>query len=89
MRNEALDGAVGCMAAERILKPNYEKLLVEFSVDGKPGTAEVLPPGKTSAKQGVEGAKAAGKPVRSFVSGGMSKGGMGSARAGLCPGGEE
>ena len=76
VRNEALDGAVGCMAAERILKPNYTKLEVEFSVDGVPGKAEVLLPGKMSERTGVEGAKAAKpKPARSFVSGGMAKGG--------------
>ena len=76
VRNEALDGAVGCMAAKRILKPNFEKLLTEFSVDGKAGTAEVLPPGKTSAKEGGAAAKRASKPGRSFVSGGRTQGGV-------------
>ena len=86
VRNEALDGAVGCMAARRILKPNFEKLATEFSVDGVPGTAEVLPPepGKTSGKKGAEGAKVAGgRPVRSFVSGGGTvRSGGGVRRAG-------
>ena len=76
VRNEALDGAVGCMAAKRILKPNFGKLLTEFSVDGKAGTAEVLPPGKMSAKQVQAAAKGSAKPMRSFVSGGVAKGGV-------------
>jgi|GEM_PF-1388030 len=32
VRNESLDGAVGCMAAEKITRPNYAKLAKEFSV---------------------------------------------------------
>lgn len=38
VRNEALDGAVGCMAAEKIDRPNYQKLSEELAVtkEGKP-----------------------------------------------------
>ena len=73
-RNEALDGAVGCMAAERILKPNYAKLAVEYSGDAAKGTAEVLPKPEVSSRDAVS-PKAAARPVRSFVGGGFSKGG--------------
>ena len=72
VRNEALDGAVGCMAAERILKPNYEKLALEFPADGKSEPAESA---KTKTTPPADS-----KPVRSFVSGKMTGGG--SRRAG-------
>jgi phage terminase large subunit GpA-like protein len=35
VRNEALDGRVGTMAAERIVKPNYKKLAIELAVTPK------------------------------------------------------
>lgn len=41
VRNEALDGAVGCMAAEKILKPRYAKLAEELAARdaSKPSTS--------------------------------------------------
>ena len=41
VRNEALDGRVGTMATERIVKPNYAKLAEEYAVsDGQSAAAE-------------------------------------------------
>jgi phage terminase large subunit GpA-like protein len=74
VRNEALDGAVGCLAAEKILKPRYDKLALEFEV-GKPSPQ----PGKaspndvqTSSNQKPETSNVKPASPRSFVQKGSS-----------------
>jgi hypothetical protein len=52
VRNEALDGRVGTMAIERIVKPNYARLSAEFSIETRepedPPAAIESPKGKKS-----------------------------------------
>ena len=76
VRNEALDGRVGTMAAERIHKPKYAKLALELRVeigpDGKPVHVVDF---EASAAAKAEEPVVATRPPRSFVTGGVSKAG--------------
>lgn len=70
VRNEALDGAVGTMAAVAIHRPKFAKLAIELEVkiseDGK--TIMQVPDGGKPTKEPTP------RPTRSFVSRGFSKG---------------
>lgn len=87
VRNEALDGRVGTMAAERIAKPKYAKLALELKVeigpDGKP--VHVVAPGTQPTAPAEQTAKI--RPVRSFVGRGLGKGGPGRPGGGGFVGG--
>jgi phage terminase large subunit GpA-like protein len=72
VRNEALDGTVGCMAIEKILRPNYSKLARELRVL-EPGEkpTPIASPGNTPDASGKS--PTASKPVRRFVNPGGAK----------------
>jgi len=57
IRNEALDGRVGTMAIERIVKPNYAKLSEELKVKG--GDASCQPTNQTTTEEQTRSGKAA------------------------------
>jgi phage terminase large subunit GpA-like protein len=69
VRNESLDGAVGCMAAEKILKPKYALLAVELRVP-EPGEKAGKPAPSPAASE-----KPVGKPAprRGFVTQGVKR----------------
>jgi phage terminase large subunit GpA-like protein len=68
VRNEALDGRVGTMAIEGIVKPNYGKLSEILNSEG----ATVVEPPARSAPPASQDSK----PARSFVRGSRNRGGF-------------
>jgi phage terminase large subunit GpA-like protein len=68
VRNEALDGRIGTMAIERIIKPKYAKLAIDLAVNERGG---VLP--RTEEKANLTASSAVSKPKqRPFVQAGRN-----------------